>query len=139
MSDKGDSSGEERGTDRCLRRPWIDGFIEWGGLKKLFEIFISGQFQRSQHQDIYSEWRHDCLANLLRVLCIIGIEEMKKVDQDILRVPRMNDSILMHMPHEETLKALAAILGDATVSNLYPESHFRTGKLKFLPSIRIIC
>lgn len=116
-----------RVEDQLCRRPWIEGFIRWGGLRKLLEIFVSGQFQRSRHQTLYSEWRHDCLANLLRVLCIIGIEDVKKTDQDLMRVPRMNETILRHMPHGETLQALATILSDATVSNWYAEPHFKTG------------
>lgn len=121
----------EQEQEKEEENPWIDGFVRFGGLKKIFAIFVSGQFQRSKHQELYSEWRHDCLANLLRVLCIIGIEDVKKGEQDLLRVPRMNEAILMHMPYRETLKTLATILADATADNPAQEATtahtFRTG------------
>lgn len=62
--------------------PWTEIFIRQGGLRHLFDIFMSGKFKINlsiitlmgsisgtlQHRD-GSEWQQDCLASLLKLLC----------------------------------------------------------------------
>lgn len=54
---------------------WVDGFIANGGLRHLFDIFLSGVLQCDH--SIENEWRTDCLASLLRTLCLLGVEELR--------------------------------------------------------------
>lgn len=54
---------------------WVDGFIANGGLRHLFDIFLSGVLQSDHSTE--NEWRTDCLASLLRTLCLLGVEELR--------------------------------------------------------------
>lgn len=54
---------------------WVDGFIANGGLRHLFDIFLSGVLQSDHITE--NEWRTDCLASLLRTLCLLGVEELR--------------------------------------------------------------
>lgn len=54
---------------------WVDGFIANGGLRHLFDIFLSGVLQSDHSGE--NEWRTDCLASLLRTLCLLGVEELR--------------------------------------------------------------
>lgn len=60
--------------------PWCDIFIKCGGLRHLYEIFMSGVLQTRIEDDDFNEWRIDCLATLLRVMCLLGVE-VKPDDQ----------------------------------------------------------
>lgn len=52
---------------------WSEVFIKIGGVKHLYEIFLSGVLQSSSHpDDKYNEWRHDCLGCMLRIIYILG-------------------------------------------------------------------
>lgn len=102
---------------------WLENFIKRGGFRALFRIFMTGRFQRCAGQ-LYSEWRHDCLANLMRVICIIGLEDVRP-DDNYMKVPRINECILAHMPVQETLRGLSSILCDSALP-LYPNS-LKTG------------
>lgn len=52
---------------------WSTVFIKVGGVKHLYEIFLSGVLQSSSHpDDKYNEWRHDCLGCVLRIIFMLG-------------------------------------------------------------------
>lgn len=68
--------------------PWCDIFIKCGGLRHLYEIFMSGVLQTRIEDDNFNEWRIDCLATLLRVMCLLGVE-MKPEDQ----TPKLSEVI----------------------------------------------
>lgn len=103
---------------------WNDIFIRRGGLRHLFDIFMSGMLQSENGGDDCNEWRNDCLASLLRILCLLGVEEMKPEDS-LLIVPELNEHMLQMMVAKPTLQRLASILNDAGLpSNPH---HFKTG------------
>jgi ubiquitin carboxyl-terminal hydrolase 34 len=51
---------------------WKQQFVERGGLRHLFEIFSSGILEAANGSD-WSEWKQDCLASLLKILCYLGV------------------------------------------------------------------
>ncbi|KAJ8948092.1 hypothetical protein NQ318_008443 [Aromia moschata] len=56
--------------------PWIRTFVQHGGLRHLFDIFMSGVLQRDGGDG--SDWQQDCLASLLKVLCHLGVEPLSQ-------------------------------------------------------------
>lgn len=46
---------------------WIHRFIECGGLKHLFNIFLKGSLQ-TRDGTVWCEWKQDCLSFLLKLL-----------------------------------------------------------------------
>ncbi|XP_077536768.1 ubiquitinyl hydrolase 1 puf isoform X3 [Haemaphysalis longicornis] len=52
---------------------WADKFVACGGLRHLFDIFISGALHPHENEE-WNEWAEDCLACLLRVLYQLGVE-----------------------------------------------------------------
>ncbi|GAB0088688.1 ubiquitin carboxyl-terminal hydrolase 34 [Sergentomyia squamirostris] len=104
---------------------WSTIFVKCGGLSKLYDILMSGVLQPDDnHGDDFNEWRHDCLASLLRILCLLGMEEMKP-DDTLLTIPKLNEHMLPIMAVRPTLKRLSSILNDASLP-LNPH-HFKTG------------
>lgn len=69
------SSSEANRTVLTVTHQWVDGFIANGGLRHLFDIFLSGVLQSDHTAE--NEWRTDCLASLLRTLCLLGVEELR--------------------------------------------------------------
>jgi len=51
---------------------WKTKFIQYGGLRHLFDIFSSGVLESVESGD-WSEWKQDCLASLLKILCYLGV------------------------------------------------------------------
>lgn len=101
---------------------WVDGFIANGGLRHLFDIFLSGVLQSDHSTE--NEWRADCLASLLRILCLLGVEDLKP-ENNLLAVPAIKDCMMELMSAKATLHRLASILGDASRP---PNLHqFKTG------------
>ncbi|XP_036323922.1 ubiquitin carboxyl-terminal hydrolase puf isoform X1 [Rhagoletis pomonella] len=91
---------------------WSEVFVRCGGLRLLYEIFISGQLQQSAHpREMLNEWRHDCLASLLRVLWLLGFEEVQADDMHVV-VSRPHAFMLELMNVDPCLRRLAAILND---------------------------
>ncbi|KAM7288964.1 ubiquitin carboxyl-terminal hydrolase 34 [Ixodes scapularis] len=57
----------------ALGQTWADKFVECGGLRHLFDIFLSGVLHPHEAEQ-WNEWAEDCLACLLRVLYQLGVE-----------------------------------------------------------------
>ncbi|XP_037876167.1 ubiquitin carboxyl-terminal hydrolase puf isoform X2 [Bombyx mori] len=84
---------------------WNDIFIKKGGLRLLYDIMMSGVLQRSDD----SEWRQDCLALLLQLLCRIGTLP----SSDPSQTPKLHPALLSLMSIEETTERLISILSEA--------------------------
>ena len=52
---------------------WINRFIQSGGLKHLFNIFLTGPLQ-SREGSVWCEWKQDCLSSLLKLLVQFGVD-----------------------------------------------------------------
>ncbi|XP_055587463.1 ubiquitin carboxyl-terminal hydrolase puf [Uranotaenia lowii] len=107
---------------------WSEQFIKCGGLLHLYEIFISGVLQKhinTKDGDDLNEWRHDCLASLLRILCLLGMEEFKPESENAIIIPKLNRHMLTMMEVRPTLERIAVVLNEES----YPLSphHFKTG------------
>lgn len=114
---------------------WGDIFIRCGGLKHLYDIFISGQLQQSTYpKELLNEWRHDCMASLLRILWLLGFEDISIEDNNV-GISQPKDFMLEMMNVESCLLCLSSILSDETYTNYlaclpttaYQYHHLRTG------------
>ncbi|XP_059475180.1 ubiquitin carboxyl-terminal hydrolase 34 [Neocloeon triangulifer] len=98
---------------------WSERFIRAGGLRHLVSIFSSGVLQGA------GEWQQDCLAQLLKLLCLLGVapegppgtpdgrKAAKHRLVDRLVVHRLNKDTLDLLPVEETMSRLTSILLEA--------------------------
>ncbi|XP_037912392.1 ubiquitin carboxyl-terminal hydrolase puf isoform X3 [Hermetia illucens] len=121
------SSSEDRKELDLGNIKWSEIFISCGGMRHLFEIFMSGSLQNSNHPSAnYSEWRHDCLASLLRITCLLGFEESKP-DDTLLIIPKPHPFMLEMMDVEATLQRLASILNDEAHHHSILQIQYRTG------------
>ncbi|XP_075147597.1 ubiquitinyl hydrolase 1 puf [Haematobia irritans] len=112
---------------------WSESFIRSGGLKHLYDIFISGQLQQSSYpKELLNEWRHDCLASLLRILWLLGFEEDFHEDM-LVSISKPKEFMLQMMTVDTCLRRLSSILNDEAYSNYlattssYQYHHLRTG------------
>uniref|UniRef100_A0A8D8RQZ4 ubiquitinyl hydrolase 1 n=1 Tax=Cacopsylla melanoneura TaxID=428564 RepID=A0A8D8RQZ4_9HEMI len=64
--------------DESPSNKWSDTFILHGGLRHLFDIFMSGVLQGN------SEWHQDCLAQLLKLLCQLGVQSPDEGSPELL-------------------------------------------------------
>lgn len=94
-----------------VSQEWTEVFVRSGGMRHLFDIFMSGVLQ-SEH-NCENEWRTDCLASLLRILCLLGVDELKPEDT-LLTVPAINENMMPLISAKLTLRRLASILSDAS-------------------------
>ncbi|KAH8268179.1 hypothetical protein KR026_001407 [Drosophila bipectinata] len=101
-------SGMERSENK-----WSEAFVKCGGLRHLYEIFSGGQLQQSAHPKelALNEWRHDCLASLLRILWLLGFEELQSPDVHVL-MSRPHPFMLQLMEVPQCLVRLSSILND---------------------------
>uniref|UniRef100_A0A1A9ZZN0 ubiquitinyl hydrolase 1 n=1 Tax=Glossina pallidipes TaxID=7398 RepID=A0A1A9ZZN0_GLOPL len=112
---------------------WSETFIKCGGLKHLYEIFVSGQLQQSTYPgELLNEWRHDCLASLLRILWLLGFEEIPAEDMHVA-ISQPKNFMLEMMQVDQCLQRLSSILNDEAYANYlantsaYQYHHLRTG------------
>lgn len=122
-SDEKSNSPNNNETPKTAIR-WNDLFIRYGGLRHLFDIFMSGMLQSENVAFDCNEWRNDCLATLLRIMCLLGVEELKPEDS-LLTVPELNVHMKNMMEPRTTLKRLASILNDAALP--HNPHQFKTG------------
>lgn len=101
---------------------WSNKFIKNGGLEHLYNIFISGILQRND--DEYDEWRHDCLCSLLRILCLLGVEDLKQ-EENIIVIPKLNEDMLKLMDIRKTISRISSILNEAAVPQ--KDNQYKTG------------
>lgn len=104
---------------------WSEVFIKCGGLQHLYDIFVSGMLQNSHHDHI-NEWRHDCLASLLRILWLLGFEEHRSEDIPVA-ISKPHTFMLEMMEVDSCLKRLASILNDEAHTHFSNQLHIRTG------------
>lgn len=109
---------------------WSEQFVKCGGLAHLYRIFVSGVLQKQssgggKDGDDLNEWRHDCLASLLRILCLLGMEEFRPENENAIIIPKLNRHTLALMEVQPTLERIAGILNEEA-QPLSPH-HFKTG------------
>lgn len=102
---------------------WSDQFIKNGGLKHLLEILLSGKLQRKDDDD-FDEWRHDCLCSLLRILCLLGVEDLKQ-EENVIVIPKLNQDTLQLMDVTKTISRISSILDEASIP--LKANHYKTG------------
>lgn len=115
---------DESSIDAKIKKSieWSNKFIKNGGLEHLYNIFISGVLQKND--DEYDEWRHDCLCSLLRILCLLGVEDLKQ-EENIIVIPKLNEDMLKLMEVKKTISRISSILNEAAVPQ--KDNHYKTG------------
>ncbi|KAG7298078.1 hypothetical protein JYU34_018848 [Plutella xylostella] len=104
MAKEASGSVEKNEEEKSVEN-WNELFIKKGGLRTLYDIMMSGVLQRSDD----SEWRQDCLALLLQLLCRIGTLP----SSDPAQTPKLHPSLLSLMSVEDTTERLISILCEA--------------------------
>lgn len=117
---------EESSIDVKIKKSieWSNKFIRNGGLEHLYNIFISGVLQKTSEEDENDEWRHDCLCSLLRILCLLGVEDLKQ-EENIIVIPKLNEEMLKMMDVRKTITRISAILNEAAVPPR--DNQYKTG------------
>lgn len=109
------------------KEPWSRVFIDNGGLRHLFDIFMSGVLQRSGGDG--SEWHQDCLASLLKLLCQLGLDPLPQDNKpsrtEKILIPNLNDAMLSMLDVGTSMSQLATILDEASLPR--DPNHYKTG------------
>nr|XP_012145219.1 PREDICTED: ubiquitin carboxyl-terminal hydrolase 34 isoform X2 [Megachile rotundata] len=102
---------------------WSTLFVQHGGLRHLFDIFMSGCLEQGDG----SEWQQDCLASLLKQLCYLGVvkEDKKRSKADKLLVPKLSEAMLSMMNVEAVMSRITNILNEASLPR--DPNHYKTG------------
>ncbi|KAG7202552.1 hypothetical protein KM043_009748 [Ampulex compressa] len=102
---------------------WSILFVQHGGLRHLFDIFMSGCLEQGDG----SEWQQDCLASLLKQLCHLGVvkEEKKRSKSDKLLVPKLSSAMLSMMNVDTVMPRITSILNEASLPR--DPNHYKTG------------
>ncbi|XP_012254828.2 ubiquitin carboxyl-terminal hydrolase 34 [Athalia rosae] len=117
----GDTEDNQEEKDKDVT--WATAFVQHGGLRHLFDIFMSGCLERGDG----SEWQQDCLASLLKQICHLGVvkEERKRTKADKLLVPRLSEAMLGMMDVETVMPRMTSILHEASLPR--DPNHYKTG------------
>lgn len=117
-------SKEESSIEMKIKKSieWSNQFIKSGGLEHLYEILMSGVLQKQDGN--YNEWRYDCLCSLLRILCLLGVDDLKQ-EENIIVIPKLNDNMLKIMDVKSTIGRISSILNEAAVP--LKDNHYKTG------------
>uniref|UniRef100_A0A182MX29 ubiquitinyl hydrolase 1 n=1 Tax=Anopheles culicifacies TaxID=139723 RepID=A0A182MX29_9DIPT len=99
---------------------WSDEFMRCGGLTHLYRIFLSGVLQKStdgSDESELNEWRHDCLASLLRIMCLLGMDELKTTEAEgnAILIPPLNRETMALFEPQPTLERIASILNEESL------------------------
>ncbi|KAF7284487.1 hypothetical protein GWI33_022078 [Rhynchophorus ferrugineus] len=107
--------------------PWTRKFIQNGGLRHLYDIFMSGVLQQDGGDG--SDWQQDCLASLLKLLCYLGVDplthETRSSRNDKIIIPSLNESMLSMVDVKTTMPKLTSILKEASLPK--DPNHYKTG------------
>ncbi|XP_050316350.1 ubiquitin carboxyl-terminal hydrolase 34 isoform X2 [Anthonomus grandis grandis] len=107
--------------------PWTRKFIQHGGLRHLYDIFLSGVLQRDSGDG--SDWQQDCLASLLKLLCHLGVDplpiESRPSRNDKIVIPSLNEAMLSMVDVKTTMPKLTGILKEASLPK--DPNHYKTG------------
>ncbi|KAL3285850.1 hypothetical protein HHI36_000370 [Cryptolaemus montrouzieri] len=106
---------------------WCRMFIQYGGLRHLYDIFMSGVLQRDGGDGC--EWQQDCLASLLKTICQLGVEqwacEVRQTRNDKIIIPNLNEAMISMMDVKTTMPQLTSILEEASLPK--DLNHYKTG------------
>lgn len=132
------SNSDQQQSSSIQEMCWSQKFVEHGGLRHLFDIFVSGVLQARDGEE-WNEWNQDCVACLLRLIYQFGIgttdneialdnghdngemprkktKRSRKGSTDKLLIPKLNKVMLQMMGEVETvLKVLLNILYEAAL------------------------
>ncbi|XP_066257421.1 ubiquitin carboxyl-terminal hydrolase puf [Euwallacea similis] len=113
--------------DDDIEGPWTRKFIQHGGLRYLYDIFMSGVLQRDSGDG--SDWQQDCLASLLKLLCHLGLEplphESRPTRNDKIVIPLLNEAMISLVDVKTTMPKLTSILKEASLPK--DPNHYKTG------------
>ncbi|KAJ8674345.1 hypothetical protein QAD02_005607 [Eretmocerus hayati] len=102
---------------------WSTTFVRHGGLRLLFDIFMSDSLEKSDG----GEWQQDCLASLLKQLCHLGVvkDGKRRNKADKLSIPRLSKELLALMDQKTVLPRITNILELASLPR--DPNQYKTG------------
>ncbi|XP_014601370.1 PREDICTED: ubiquitin carboxyl-terminal hydrolase 34 isoform X2 [Polistes canadensis] len=123
MHEGGGGDADNNHDEKEKDVPWSTVFVQHGGLRHLFDIFMSECLEQGDG----SEWQQDCLASLLKQLCYLGVvrEEKKRSKVDKLLVPKLSDAMLSMMNVNTVMPRITSILNEASLPR--DPNHYKTG------------
>lgn len=102
---------EEEGGSTSDGASWSQRFIRNNGLKHLYSILMSGVLQKGKLE--VGEWQQDCLAQLLKLLCQLGVSVLEESPSDEVEAVRRKskrpanrlvDRLVVHRLNEVRIK-----------------------------------
>ncbi|XP_071053277.1 ubiquitin carboxyl-terminal hydrolase puf isoform X2 [Onthophagus taurus] len=110
-----------------IQEDWSRIFIQHGGLRHFFDIFMSGVLQRVG--DDGSEWQQDCLASLLKLMWQLGVdpplESSRPSRSDKMIIPGLNEAMQNMMNVKTVMPQLTSILEEISLPR--DPNHYKTG------------
>uniref|UniRef100_A0AAR5QD97 ubiquitinyl hydrolase 1 n=1 Tax=Dendroctonus ponderosae TaxID=77166 RepID=A0AAR5QD97_DENPD len=106
--------------------PWTRKFIQHGGLRYLYDIFMSGVLQRDTGDG--SDWQQDCLACLLKLMWHLGVDPLpndRNSRNDKIVIPSFNEAMLNMVDVKSTMPKLTCILKEVSLPK--DPNHYKTG------------
>jgi hypothetical protein len=101
---------EDEGASTSDGASWSQRFIRNNGLKHLYSILMSGVLQKGKLE--VGEWQQDCLAQLLKLLCQLGVSVLEEsLSDEVEAIRRKNkrpanrlvDRLVVHRLNEVCL------------------------------------
>lgn len=91
-SDISDNDDEkETAMPQVQAASWGSQFIDFGGLGHLYHILMSGCLEVSG-SSLWTQWRQECLAHLLKLICEFGTMKRNSEDDDDVFASSESDS-----------------------------------------------
>ena len=91
-SDISDNDDEkEAAMPQVQAASWGSQFIDFGGLGHLYHILMSGCLEVSG-SSLWTQWRQECLAHLLKLICEFGTMKRNSEDDDDVFASSESDS-----------------------------------------------
>ena len=79
---------------------WGYRFMEYGGLRHLYEILMSGCLEVKENS-IWTQWHQECLAHLLKLICQFGTMKRSSEDDDDVFMSSESDTKKLQLQRKD--------------------------------------
>ena len=104
LSSDSDISVTEEEKNVGLPQPqgfsWGYRFMEYGGLRHLYEILMSGCLEVKENS-IWTQWHQECLAHLLKLICEFGTMKCSSDDDDDVFMSSESDTKKLQLQRKD--------------------------------------
>lgn len=100
-SDISDTEEEKNvGLPQSQGFSWGYRFMEYGGLRHLYEILMSGCLEVKENS-IWTQWHQECLAHLLKLICEFGTMKRSGDDDDEVFMSSESDAKKLQLQRKD--------------------------------------